>query len=218
MVRPTKGDESRSVVRPVADAPGSVTHPSAALLDTAILQSADFAEWFATVSAPLPWRTLELTASAIDLTPLAPYLPFLHTLRLEVSCNELTLGALPSLERVQLRGASAENLRTVLEAELSDLLLTLGVPFVRQASFPWRAPHPMNVDVFVPAWGLIAEADGRRWHTRVSQLETDLDRDNEAAAHGIHVMRFTHAVLVHNRPRARSLLEHYRSTRLLAAA
>ena len=26
-LRPTKGDESRSVVRPVADAPGSVTEP-----------------------------------------------------------------------------------------------------------------------------------------------------------------------------------------------
>jgi very-short-patch-repair endonuclease len=108
--------------------------------------------------------------------------------------------------------------RSVLEAELSDLLELLGIPYVRQASFPWRLPHTMNVDIFIPSWHLIAEADGRRWHTRVRQLEIDLERDNEAAAHGIHVMRFTHDVLVRRRRRAISWLETYRSTYNLEAA
>jgi len=108
--------------------------------------------------------------------------------------------------------------RSVLEAELSDLLGMLGISFERQRSFPWRVPHTMNVDVFIPSWNLIAEADGRRWHTRVSQLEIDLDRDNEAAAHGIHVMRFTHDVLVRRPSRAVALLDAYGVTHMRTAA
>lgn len=107
--------------------------------------------------------------------------------------------------------------RSVLEAELSELLELLRVPFIRQAPFPWRRPHPMNVDIFIPSWKLIAEADGRRWHTRVRQFEIDRDRDNEAAAHGVHVMRFTYDVLVRRRRRAISLLETFRATRQLSA-
>jgi very-short-patch-repair endonuclease len=51
------------------------------------------------------------------------------------------------------------------------------------------------VDGLVPAWGLILEADGRTWHARVRDFETDRWRDNQAAAHGLRVQRFTYAHL-----------------------
>jgi very-short-patch-repair endonuclease len=53
----------------------------------------------------------------------------------------------------------------------------------------------MIVDALIPAWRLIVEADGRRWHSRVNDRERDHDRDNVAAARGFRVMRFTHRML-----------------------
>lgn len=82
-------------------------------------------------------------------------------------------------------------------SELERLLLTVlgeipGLPEVRrQVRFPWRTDHDVIVDAFVPAWSLILEADGRRWHARVKDFEVDRWRDAEAAAHGLQVMRFT---------------------------
>jgi very-short-patch-repair endonuclease len=53
------------------------------------------------------------------------------------------------------------------------------------------------VDACIPAWGLVLEADGRRWHARVEDFDRDRWRDNQAAALGLRVMRFTHVHLVH---------------------
>lgn len=53
-----------------------------------------------------------------------------------------------------------------------------------------------TVDAYIPAWGLIVEADGRRWHTRKADMERDAMRDNEAAAHGFAVLRFTWKLLL----------------------
>lgn len=47
------------------------------------------------------------------------------------------------------------------------------------------------VDAHIPEWTIIVEADGRRWHTEAEHFEVDRERDNEALAHGIAVMRFT---------------------------
>lgn len=54
---------------------------------------------------------------------------------------------------------------------------------------------PMIVDVYIAAWRLILEADGRRWHTRRADFERDRARDNAAAAHGLAVLRFTWRML-----------------------
>jgi very-short-patch-repair endonuclease len=62
---------------------------------------------------------------------------------------------------------------------------------VRQAALQWRSPQPGRVDVLLPDHGLIVEADGRRWHTRVEDFDRDRWRDNEAVAHGLRVQRFT---------------------------
>jgi very-short-patch-repair endonuclease len=62
---------------------------------------------------------------------------------------------------------------------------------IRQAGFPWWPAGGGRVDVLVPDWRMIVEADGRRWHTRVRDFEVDRWRDNEAIAHGYRPLRFT---------------------------
>lgn len=81
------------------------------------------------------------------------------------------------------------------ESELERLLFALldraGVPaFVRQAPCPWDPTGPGRVDVYIPAWRLIIEVDGRRWHARIETLAADRERDRLARHHGVLVERF----------------------------
>jgi hypothetical protein len=98
-----------------------------------------------------------------------------------------------------------------LERALDIVLLRVpGVPLShRQASFPWRHGAPQRVDRLIPAWRLIIEADSRRWHTRVDDFERDRERDNEAAIHDHHVLRFTWARLAREPDRAVAQLIRY---------
>jgi very-short-patch-repair endonuclease len=43
---------------------------------------------------------------------------------------------------------------------------------------------------------LVIEADGRNWHARRSDFESDRLRDNRLATHGIQVLRFTYSMLM----------------------
>lgn len=67
-------------------------------------------------------------------------------------------------------------------------------PATRQVPFTFRGVNA-TVDLYIPAWRLIVEADGRRWHTRKADQERDRLRDNEAVAHGYAVLRFTWSML-----------------------
>jgi hypothetical protein len=80
-----------------------------------------------------------------------------------------------------------------LEVSLLDVLHRLPSKprIVRQMALPWRSPEPGRVDTFLPDYGLILEADGRRWHARVADFDRDRWRDNEAVAHGLRVQRLT---------------------------
>jgi hypothetical protein len=66
---------------------------------------------------------------------------------------------------------------------------------------PATRQHPLHlavasvVDLYIAAWRLILEADGRRWHTRRVDFERDRRRDNAAAARGLAVLRFTWRML-----------------------
>jgi len=109
-----------------------------------------------------------------------------------------------------LRGSRLPGLRGLAElaldlegdpptaSELERRLLAVvakvpGMPEVRrQAPAPWSPTSGSVVDAHVPDWRLVLEADGRRYHQRVADFETDRWRDAEAAVHGVHVMRFTH--------------------------
>lgn len=72
-------------------------------------------------------------------------------------------------------------------------------PTSAQRPFDLDGLH-MVVDTFIAEWGLIVEADGRRWHTRRADFERDRRRDNAAAAAGLGVLRFTYQMLT-NEPR-----------------
>jgi len=87
-----------------------------------------------------------------------------------------------------------------LEALLHETVAMIPeCPTVRwQFPAPWD-PRAQRVDSFITDWRLILEADGRRWHARVQDFDRDRWRDNRAAALGLHVMRFTHAHLLHRR-------------------
>lgn len=61
--------------------------------------------------------------------------------------------------------------------------------YSRQMPVSYRAVAA-TVDAYVPAWRLIVEGDGRRWHTRQADMLRDRFRDNEATAQGYAVLRF----------------------------
>jgi hypothetical protein len=67
-------------------------------------------------------------------------------------------------------------------------------PSTRQLPFKFRTVNA-TVDLYIVAWRLIIEGDGRRWHTREADMERDRLRDNEATAHGYAVLRFTWRLL-----------------------
>jgi hypothetical protein len=119
------------------------------------------------------------------------------------------LDILDRVEKDRLRGI--RKLRPILQERLTDdhvpneselehrLDLVLNHPAVpvavRQHPLPW-APHTRHrVDRFIPAWGMIVEADGRAWHARAEDFERDRERDNLAAASGIAILRFTARML-----------------------
>ena len=95
-----------------------------------------------------------------------------------------------------------------LEVALHRLLRRLppGLEVCFQATPPWWVGTGRRVDALVPEWGLIVEADGRRWHARVADFDRDRWRDNVAAANGHRVMRFTHAHLTERLDEALALL------------
>lgn len=66
--------------------------------------------------------------------------------------------------------------------------------YTRQMPMSFQRVHA-TVDAYVPAWRLIVEGDGRRWHTRRADQERDQLRDNEAVAHGHAVLRFGYEIL-----------------------
>lgn len=83
----------------------------------------------------------------------------------------------------------------LLERYLDQLVDHPGVPpATRQHPFRFEVV-PMIVDLYIAAWRLILEADGRRWHSRRADFERDRARDNAAAARGLAVLRFTWRML-----------------------
>jgi hypothetical protein len=82
-----------------------------------------------------------------------------------------------------------------LERTLDRLLSKLPVP-------EWTREHPFRlgnrqsrVDVFIPEWRVVIEADGRNVHAKRRAFEADRRRDNELATMGIQVIRLTYEAL-----------------------
>lgn len=94
---------------------------------------------------------------------------------------------------------------SVLEQVLIDVITHPLIPdFVLQAPFPWYPRGPNRVDVLIPAWRLILEADGRLWHSRLQQMQADRQRDRAAVRNGYRVLRFGHAELTTEPHQARA--------------
>lgn len=108
--------------------------------------------------------------------------------------RELTKSRLPS---APMKDSS------YLEALLERLLSKADVPmWVRE--YPLVLPNRQTrVDVYIPQWRLVIEADGRNWHLRRADFENDRRRDNELARHGIQVLRYTHRMLTAEAARCR---------------
>ncbi len=102
-----------------------------------------------------------------------------------------------NLQRVLASRAPGDPLPdSVLEQLLLDALRLVGLPEpVAQFPHPGRHPGRGRVDFAYPGAKLILEADGRRWHQRVADLQRDRARDNEAARAGWLTMRFMHEEL-----------------------
>ncbi|HEX6219986.1 MAG TPA: DUF559 domain-containing protein [Acidimicrobiia bacterium] len=82
-----------------------------------------------------------------------------------------------------------------LEALLERLLGGAHLPEVlREFPFSIRG-LPARVDVFIPDWQLVIEADGRTWHGRFRDQEADRRRDAGLAAKGVQVIRLTYSML-----------------------
>lgn len=91
--------------------------------------------------------------------------------------------------------SAPEHGSSYLEGILDRLLVKGGLP-------EWTREYPLSlgakscrVDVYIPHWRLVIEADGRNWHARVEAFEEDRRRDNELAMRGIQVIRLTYRML-----------------------
>lgn len=87
---------------------------------------------------------------------------------------------------------------TYLERLLERLLADPRIPASTREHRVALGGRDSRVDALIPVWSLVVEADSRRWHNRVGDFEADRRRDNELAARGLRVVRFTYEMLKHD--------------------
>ncbi len=88
--------------------------------------------------------------------------------------------------------------RSALELALFRVLDDPRIPYWESEASPsWWPGADERLDVVVPSWRLIVEADGRKWHTRRADFESDRRRDHIALTHGHRTVRFTYDQLLH---------------------
>jgi very-short-patch-repair endonuclease len=84
---------------------------------------------------------------------------------------------------------------TFLERMLERVLADPRIPgSIREHTMSIRGGDG-RVDALIEDWGLVVDADSRRWHTRVGDFEADRQRDNDLIARGFRVVRFTYQML-----------------------
>jgi very-short-patch-repair endonuclease len=97
---------------------------------------------------------------------------------------------------VEERGEDAPSQgASYLERMLERLLSKADLPpCTREHPFSIRGA-PSRVDVYIAAWRLVIEADGRNWHARTEAYEQDRHRDNNLAVQGVQVIRLTYRMI-----------------------
>jgi hypothetical protein len=101
------------------------------------------------------------------------------------------LRELTSSRRPGAPSASAGFLEGLLQRILDDPRLP---SYTREYPFTLDGV-PARVDFYVSSARLVIEADGRNWHTKWQDFESDRRRDNSLASRGIQVLRFTYEML-----------------------
>jgi very-short-patch-repair endonuclease len=147
-----------------------------------------------TLAAQLPQRRLETLVDECLLSRRSTLADFSRILERIEGARLSGAARLRSaiLERhAEEYSVDATYLERLLENVLSDSRLPRSI-----------REHPMairnsqsRVDALIPDWDVIVEADGRIWHARVSDFDNDRARDNELAAMGFQVIRFTYSML-----------------------
>ena len=97
---------------------------------------------------------------------------------------------------LEARGDGFVAPRSRLESRFLDIVRRFGLPEPRRevdhgSGNAWNGRVEFTFD---PA--VLVEVDGRRWHTALTDIEHDHDRDNEFTATGRSVLRFRYTALV----------------------
>ena len=105
-------------------------------------------------------------------------------------------GAVLLAELLDERTGGRDLEQSALERLLSDLFDAAGITDVtRQHPLPSLGQVRGLVDGLIPRGAVIAEGDGRRWHSRCADMVRDRERDLAAAEMGIQTLRFMHEQL-----------------------
>jgi very-short-patch-repair endonuclease len=80
---------------------------------------------------------------------------------------------------------------TQLERKLRALAAAAALRVEWEAPFPGREAGRQRVDGLAESCRVVLEADGRDWHTRTQDFDSDRKRDGNAAAAGYLTLRFT---------------------------
>lgn len=106
-----------------------------------------------------------------------------------------------------------------LEKALFGALADGGLPAPdRQVPLPGRGAIDGVVDAAYPDVRVVLEADGRRWHQRVRDMERDRLRDAEAARVDWLTLRFTYSRITGDPGEVADVVRDVRSTRLVRTA
>ncbi len=175
-------------------------------------------QWFTTLPRAFI-RGFELTSAAETVVTLAAYLPKSRIVRIfedGLAANRFGITDVAEiLERVD--GARVRGIRIIRQLHalhipdapekgatylerLLEMLLAEPVlpPSTREFAFHLDSA-PARVDAYIPEWEIVIEADGRNEHSRRAAFVVDRRRDNELAARGILVMRFSYDDLKNHR-------------------
>jgi very-short-patch-repair endonuclease/predicted transcriptional regulator of viral defense system len=148
-------------------------------------------------------------AIAAKLIDLEQYRQFAEPL-----CGRGKPGSAHNRRYLAERGAGFVAPTTELERIFFTVLGRGGLPEPeRQVRLPWYRSVPGICDCYYRRERVIAEADGRRWHTLLADFETDRHRDNEAMRNDHRVLRFTYDMLTKQPGR---VIETVRDTLALA--
>jgi very-short-patch-repair endonuclease len=152
------------------------------------------AETLMTLSGEVPAGRFESLLDDLLLASRIDQMPLTRILEREKGRRRRGIVLLRNLVDERREDAPSQG-ASYLERMLERLLSKADLP-------PWSREHPFSirgapsrVDVYIAAWRLVIEADGRNWHARTEAYEHDRHRDNNLAVQGVQVIRLTYRMI-----------------------